>query len=284
MRACTLLLLLTASAAGALPGHLHRPYLLPAAPAPLSGGCAWSARLDIANEHNIDPPEGGVYAQVDAETWLLTLGARAATPAGEFGVSVPFAAVWGGLLDRPLNAFHAAVGLHSLTHPPGDVVAFAQRGEQLAVQTGPAAGPGDPVIWWGRARGPWSGSALLAAPLGTRAQFISAGAWRAGAQLAYAAPTWGARALLSVPLNGAHTTLAFLEPRAALNVTVWRDLPSGARVTADVQSSPFAVPGRYGGLNAGLRVSLGGLSFAEDAVSPRPDVTFGAQTERRACP
>ena len=262
-----LLPFLLGSACQAAPSALHAAYLLPpGAPQP----CAVSARVSVENEHNIPPSSGGVHAQVDQER----LRAELRVQRGPLRLDLPVALVWGGVLDGPLNAAHRLMNLPALLHEPGGVVAFAQTPAGVDVQRGPAAGLGDVTLTWA----PLSPSgafvfAQLAAPTGTRAQYVSVGAWRTGLGVGMLRPDWTAEVGVTVPLNGAATTLAFLAPQPSVQVRASRTWGAWG-VAGEARSSPLGRVGWYSGVTGSVRVTWAGWSFEEDARGPGADVTL----------
>lgn len=224
----------------------------------------------MENEHNIIPASGGVHAQVDQER----LRAELRVQRGPVRLDLPVALVWGGLLDRPLNAAHRVMGLPELVHEPGGVIAFAQTDAGVDVQRGPAAGLGDVTLTWAPLAP--SGAfvfAQLAAPTGMRAQYVSVGAWRAGLGVGMVQPDWTAELGVTVPLNAASTTLAFLEPRPSVHAHLTRSWGAW-QVQAQARSSPLGRAGWYSGVTGALTFRWAGWSFEEDLPGPGADVAL----------
>lgn len=276
-----------ASALAGPPSQLIRGYLLPAPPVPLTSGCELSANLTVANEHTRSVDATG-EAQVDAEMWTLGLGVRGVPEGGpEFGVRVGGQLVTGGLLDRPLNAYHDAVGLPGLVHPAGNTSSFVDTSAgQVAYGQG-TAGFDDLILSVGERRGPWWVSAQLGVPTGSREHFISAGAFRAGWAVGFETPRWGVRGWVVTSLNVRETTLGFLDVRPAWGAGGWGRPEPLLPVNVEwlVETAPVSLPGDFGSWRASVTLVWTpapgqGVAFSEDAHWPGPDVALEWRASR----
>ena len=102
---------------------------------------------DIAN-HAVGQQSGGEQLLLDGETHVVTLRLR--HPLGErwsFGVEAPWIAHGGGFLDRAIDAWHDAFGLHEGVRPElptGDLrYVYAAGGTEVFALDDYASGPGD---------------------------------------------------------------------------------------------------------------------------------------------
>lgn len=275
---------LMAVGALALPPHegsvLTQGYDVRLGPPPLSAGCAVDSSLSLINEHTFHIEPGGVSAQLDVERLTGRLGARWVDERGwEWGAQLSAHLYSGGLLDRPLNAYHDLIGLDRIVGEPGQAaVTVAGQGRTVSYQ-GAALALGTPEVSVGRAFGNLWLKAQLGTGLGSRAYFTNVGAWRAALSAGVEQARWGVAAQVTAPLVAGD--LAHLGVRPSAAVSGWAQLSPPLRVSVEARTSPFAQAGFFSRPVVSLQLAWRGVTFQEDLRAPLPDVAFGVAASWR---
>jgi hypothetical protein len=273
------------------------PLLLPFDPIlPLSTPCAIGLRFMIANNLSGDTGDWGLIA-INVEEWRLELSLRHSLgvvdgQALEGGAQFGIKALWGGILDVPLDWFHQLLGVGA--NPRGQqnqVLIYAQFGNdnpaRLLADT--AIGLTDPLIYLGGASRVmdvgvlfWKVQAQL--PLGDPSRFLGAGVPVVGGSLGFQGWNYGLTVNTSLPLEGVGRSRVFdgVVARPTLGVQIWYEprwdfLPEflrGFRAELGFVTSPLEVPSFFGYPVLTIRIGFGGFGFAEDITSGLPDVVF----------
>jgi hypothetical protein len=273
------------------------PLLLPFDPIqPLSTSCAIGVRFMIANNLSGDTGDWGLVA-INVEEWRLEFSLRhslgvADGQALEGGAQFGIKALWGGILDVPLDWFHRLLGVG--TNPPGQqnqVLVYAQFGKDNPARllTDTAIGLTDPLIWLGGASRVtdvgvlfWKVQAQF--PLGDSSRFLGAGVPVVGGSLGFQGWNYGLTVNTSLPLEGIGRLRAYdgTFTKPTLGVQIWYEprwdfLPEflrGFRAELGFVTSPLEVPPFFGYPMLTVRIGFGGFGFAEDITAGLPDVVF----------
>lgn len=297
------LLALGVARAGENGSPLVAPYQLPFYPfVPMNGSCAIGGRFMIANNLQGETGNWGAIA-INLEEWRLEFDLRQSLGAledqnFEAGAQFSIKALWGGILDVPLDAFHRLLGVGR--NAPGQenqVFLYAKFGDGAAREiTDTTIGLGDPVLWLAGASpsdgfGAWFYKLQFQLPLGDSSRFLGAGVFVLGGSVGYNAWNWGATANLSLPLEGAQSVFEGTRLQPNLGVLVWYEprwefLPEflrNFRVEITFVTNPFPISSRINTPALSLRIGFGGFGFTEDITPGPPDVIFD-QREEFGCP
>ncbi len=282
---------------------LIAPYQLPFYPfTPMAGSCNLGARFLIAN--NLQGESGSWGAiEINLEEWQLEFALRQSLGAledqtFEAGAQFSIKALWGGILDAPLDAFHTLLGVgRNSPSQQNQVFLYAQFGTGAAKQiTDTTIGLGDPVLWIAGSSpsdglGAWFYKLQFQVPLGDSSRFLGAGIPVAGGSVGYNAWNWGATANLSLPLEGASGVFEGTRLQPSLGVLAWYEprwefLPGflrAFRLEVTFVTNPFPISSRINTPAISLRIGFGGFGFTEDITPGPPDVIFD-QREEFGCP
>lgn len=262
------------------PSQIHSGLFSPFGQPPISEGCRVGLNFSIINEQSYSEGNWGKIG-IDAESWVLDLTARAATPVGELGVSWPLKYVWGGVLDAPLDVFHSAVELNRIVNPErGRSLAFYELASgEKAFYDQPALGLGDPVLSWAYPVSDFWVKGTLGLPLGTPEQFISARAWRSSVQVGYQQEGWGLAGQVGWVLG--KSVLAPLKEQTQYGIKGWWQVPLElpVRLESEWRTRPLAVGGTFAGSTWTLRMVFAGVGFQEDLTPALPDVSLSTAQE-----
>jgi hypothetical protein len=293
------MLALGAARAGENGNPLVSPYQLPFYPfMPMNGSCNIGARFAIANNLQGETSDWGTVS-INLEEWRLELALRQSIGALEdqnFEVGAQFSvkALWGGILDVPLDAFHALLGVGK--NPPdqqNQVLLYTQFGSGgIRRIDDTTIGVGDPVLWIAGASpsdgfGAWFYKLQFQIPLGDSSRFLGAGVGVFGGSVSYNAWNWGATANLSIPLEGAKSVFEGTRLQTNLGLLVWYEprfefLPGFLRtfrLEMSVVTNPFPISSRINTPALGIRIGFGGFGFSEDLNPGAPDVIFDQRLE-----
>lgn len=297
--ALIVLLALGVARAGENGNPLIAPYQLPFYPfTPMSGSCNIGARFMIANNLQGETGDWGTIS-INLEEWRLEFALRQSIGALEdqqFEVGAQFSlkALWGGILDVPLDAFHSLLGVGK--NPDGQqnqVLLYAQFGSGAPRQiTDTTIGLGDPVLWIAGASpsdgfGTWFYKLQFQLPLADASRFLGAGVGVFGGSVSYNAWNWGATANLSIPLEGSRSLFEGTRVRPNLGFLVWYEprfdfLPGFLqtfRVELSLVTNPFPISSRINTPALGIRIGFGGFGFSEDITPGPPDAIFDQRLE-----
>ncbi len=250
----------------------------------MTNGCTLAAHAFIANNLTGDKGDWG-FILINLEEWRLEMSLRqtfnlAGTPT-ELGIMLPVRAFWGGLLDLPLDGYHAILGIPG--NPPDEryqvkLIAFVNG--QIFSMYDPAIGFADPMLWASaKIAQNFSATFQLRLPLGDATKLLGAGATIMGGTLSYTEKNWGAQFMLSFPYTN-QSAMAGIAVQPSWGLRAWHKpgwLPapwSRLSLELNLQSSPLVVPGTWGAWQIGLVVRLDDFGFTEDLTRGLPDVVF----------
>ena len=263
-------------------------------------------RLDMDwASHAVSDRAGAAFVRLDGESrrFALTLEGALAPQGAWWALELPYLTHSGGVLDRPIDAWHRALGL-----PPGDRAGrprgalryrvVDRKGREVLRHSRAAAGPGDAALSAGAplavpalAAGALTAAVRLEAPTGDPDRLLGNGHWDAAGWLALAGRhgAWSGHLAVgglymagSEVLPGRHRQRAWFG-RAALGWRLLAPLMLRAQLDRhgplyDSPLTPLGSPAWELRLAAAwtpgpdYRVTAG---FSEDiAVGTAPDITF----------